>query len=107
MKIKIHNKNGNGIVNIIQETKDGKEIPIFLRPGEKVEIKDLSVDVELDSPQHFTKTQSAWIKKYVILKKREARSEIIDSLKKVIRENTEFKFLMEDQRFLSLLENIT
>lgn len=49
--------------------------------------------VDLEKPMHFTKEQSEWIKAYVIVKKQEARAEVID---KVIQAEKNKFFCVED-----------
>lgn len=48
-------------------------------------IEEFCNGIELDTPMHFTKEQSEWIKKYVILKRYEAIEEFVKEFEKSIK----------------------
>jgi len=52
--------------------------------------KEQNPDIELEKPMHFTKEQSAWIKKYVILKKREVLEEFRAKINNYLEDSSVF-----------------
>lgn len=48
-------------------------------------IEEFISEIDLDKPMQFTKEQSAWIKKYVILKRHDAIDELVKEFDKSIK----------------------
>ena len=64
---------------------------LALRDNELEELKSIK-EIDLDIPQHFTKEQSDWIKKYCILKNIEFYNNAIDDVLLKIEEYKEKHF---------------
>lgn len=72
-------------VRFINKTECSKALAEHDAKVRATAIEEFISEIELDKPMHFTKEQTAWIKKYVILKRHDAIDELVKEFDKSIK----------------------